>query len=234
MASEDIWTDVSSALADRDSRFEEEIASIGERIRAARKQAGLNQTALAARVGVSQPAVATWESGVHDPRRLMIAKIAKALGVSSDWLGGGRRSANEQDKHAAAAYLRRPIQHTPVLTLENAARMLTTPDADPHSMAEDYIPVTTSAQRVFAFFAADPAVNRAFPENTLVVIDYADRHPTDGAFCLAMIEGAPLLRRWRAAGQLLEPASDDDNFSSISLADMGAIIGCAKISIRFH
>ena len=52
---------------------------IGDRIREARKKVGLSQVDLAKRVGVTQPAVANWESGVHDPRRLMLAKIGDAL-----------------------------------------------------------------------------------------------------------------------------------------------------------
>ena len=53
------------------------LSTIGDRIRQARKAAGLNQAGLAARIGVSQPAVANWESGVHDPRRLMLAFLER-------------------------------------------------------------------------------------------------------------------------------------------------------------
>lgn len=122
--------------------------SIGDRIRDARKQAGVSQVDLARKVGVTQPAVANWESGVHDPRRLMLAKIADALMVSPDWLASGARSPAEADKHPAAAYIRRPIQHTPVISFADAARLLGDPDADPHAVAEDYIPVTSGAEKL--------------------------------------------------------------------------------------
>ena len=214
--------------------FAEDDASIGGRIRAARKRAGLNQAALAKRVGVSQPAVASWESGLHDPRRLMLAKIADALGVSPAWLGGGARSTLERDKHPAAAYLRRPIQHTPVISLADAALLLENPDADPHEMAEDYIPITSGAARVFAFFAVDDAVDLAFPSNTLVVIDYADRRPADGVFCLAAEGALPVLRRWRDDPPRLEPYSSRPDARTIAPADRTRIIGCARVSIRFH
>ncbi|MCI5046789.1 MAG: helix-turn-helix domain-containing protein, partial [Aquisalinus sp.] len=46
-------------------------SAIGARIRLSRKMKGLNQADLATRLGVSQPTVANWESGVHDPRQLM-------------------------------------------------------------------------------------------------------------------------------------------------------------------
>ena len=63
--------------------------SIGDRIRQARKSRGLSQSDLAQRVGVSQPAIANWESGIHDPRRLTLAKLAEALEAPLDWLAAG-------------------------------------------------------------------------------------------------------------------------------------------------
>jgi transcriptional regulator with XRE-family HTH domain len=209
-------------------------ATIGERIRAARKAAGLNQAALAERVGVSQPAVANWESGVHDPRRLMLAKLAEALETPLDWLAEGARSLAERDKSAAAAYLRRPLQHTPVISFRDAARLLDDPAPDPHAVAEDYIPVTAGSHRVFALFINDEAVNLAFPKDTLVVIDYSDRRPTDGSFCLAAPLNFPIVRRWRDNPARLETHSSEPSHRAIIVEGDPRIIGCARVSIRFH
>lgn len=209
-------------------------SSIGERIRQARKAAGLNQADLASRIGVTQPAVANWESGVHDPRRLMLAKLADALGTPLDWLADGARSTLERDKGPAAAYIRRPIRHTPVISFLNAARMLDDPHSDPHAVAEDYIPVTTSSERVFALFLDDEAVNLAFPKDTLVVIDYADRRPADGHFCLAAPMRFPILRRWRDKPQRLEPFSSNPAHEPILVAGDARVIGCVRVSIRVH
>ena len=99
------------------------LTTIGERIRQARKALGLNQAELALRLGVSQPAVANWESGIHDPRRLMLAKLAEALNAPLEYLAQGARSLAERDKTAGAAYLRRSIRHTPVISFAAAIRM---------------------------------------------------------------------------------------------------------------
>jgi len=208
--------------------------SLGDRIREARKNGGISQMDLAKRVGVTQPSVANWESGVHDPRRLMIAKIADALDVSPDWLAGGARSSSEADKHPAAAYIRRPLQHTPVISFAEAAKLYANPEGDPHAVAEDYIPVTASAEKLFALFVDDEAVNLAFPKDTLVVIDYADRKPADGAFGLFLLDGPPVIRRWRSNPMRLEPASLSDAYGSIHLESPPPVIGCARVSIRFH
>lgn len=209
-------------------------STMGERIRMARKAAGLNQAALAARLGVTQPAVANWESGVHDPRRVMLAKLSDALGAPLDWLAEGARSQAERDKGAGAAYLRRPVQHTPVISFRDAVRFLEDADADPHAVAEDYIPVTTASEKIFALFVSDEAMNLAFPPATLVVIDYADRRPADGAFCLAAPMGFPMLRRWREEPRQLEPHALDPSHKPIDIEGDPKIIGCARVSIRIH
>ncbi len=208
--------------------------SIGDRIRHARKEAGLNQAELAARVSVSQPAVANWESGVHDPRRVMLAKIADVLRVSPAWLAGGDRSADETDKQPAAAYLRRPLRHAPVIALEDAMRFLNDAGADPHAMALDYIPVTSGAEKIFAFFIDDEAMDRAFPKDTLVVVDYGDQRPADGAYALFSVGGAPLVRRWRERPARLEPQSNANAYGPVFLDQPPPVIGCVRVSIRFH
>ena len=210
------------------------IDSIGERIRAARKDRNLNQTALADRIGVTQPAVANWESGVHDPRRVMIAKLAEALGVEPGWLASGARSAHERDKHPAAAYLRRILVHTPVISLKDAARASADDDFDPHPLAEDYIPMTYGADEIFAVFVNDPAMNLVFPGDTLVVVDYSDTQPEDGAYVLAVHDGASLVRRWRADPARLECAGRGAEDAPTAMTARDCIIGRVCTSIRFH
>jgi transcriptional regulator with XRE-family HTH domain len=208
--------------------------SIGDRIRHARKEAGLNQADLAERVGVSQPAVANWESGVHDPRRVMLAKIADILRVSPGWLASGDRSVVETDKQPAAAYLRRPLRHAPVIAIEDAMRFLNNAGADPHGAALDYIPITSGAEKVFAFFIDDEAMDRAFPKNTLVVVDYGDRRPADGAYALFSVGGIPLVRCWRERPARLEPQSDTFSYGPVFLDRPPSVIGCVRVSIRVH
>lgn len=208
--------------------------SIGDRIRHARKAQGLSQADLATRIGVSQPAIANWESGVHDPRRITLAKLADALRTPFDWLAAGDRSVFEADKHAAAAYIRRPLQHVPIISIRAAALLARDMTADPHSMAEDYLPVTAGSSTLFAFFLDDEAVNLAFPSGTIVVVDYAERTPSDGVFCLAAVSGTPILRRWREAPARLEPASTNEAFETIMADGAVSVIGCVRVSIRVH
>lgn len=63
--------------------------SIGDRIKDARKKAGISQAELARLVGRSQSAVAEWETGGTEPRRNIVEKIASVLDVSPLWLEVG-------------------------------------------------------------------------------------------------------------------------------------------------
>lgn len=212
--------------------------SIGDRIKQARKSKRMSQADLALKVGVSQPAIANWESGVHDPRRLTLAKLADALDAPLDWLAAGDRSSAESDKHAAAAYIRRPVRHVPVISLRAASLLAQDPHADPHVVAEDYIPVTTSSSKLFAVFVNDSAVDLAFLPDTVVVIDYGDRTPDDGDFCLVRVNETPILRRWRGAREggaaRLEPCSSEEGHPVIAVTRAISVIGCVRVSVRVH
>lgn len=53
----------------------------GQRIKAARKQAGITQKALGEELGISYQTVAQWENDLRNPKQETLLKIAKALGV---------------------------------------------------------------------------------------------------------------------------------------------------------
>ncbi len=210
-------------------------ATIGSRIKQARKEKSINQAELATRLGVSQPTVANWESGIHDPRQMMLAKIAEALEVPLGWLGSGERSAEERDKTASAAYLRRGLYHVPIVEVNEAITYLNREQFDLHELATDYIPVTSGSETLLAFFVNDAAMNLVFPGNTLAVVDYHHRIPVDGDIVLMKrSDDKAVLRRWRANPARLEPYSSDPSHETIYVDDLQGIIGIVIVSIRIH
>jgi len=74
-------------VAERDKAMKDHLAT--HQLRKARLDAGLTQRALADLVGVEQPHIARWESGVHFPRVDRAVEIASALGttVEAIWPG---------------------------------------------------------------------------------------------------------------------------------------------------
>lgn len=69
-----------------------------ERLKYLRKQAGLTQVGVAEKLGISQPAYASWERGVKKPTQDNLVKIAQTLNVSVDYLvGNSEEKADELD-----------------------------------------------------------------------------------------------------------------------------------------
>ncbi len=59
---------------------------IGERIRRLRRQQGLSQRDLAARIGTNGSQLSKYETGLTDPRPLVLGRIAGALETTTDFL----------------------------------------------------------------------------------------------------------------------------------------------------
>ena len=69
-----------------------------ERLKKLRKQAQLTQVDVAEKLGISQPAYASWERGVKKPTQENLVKIAQVLNVSVDYLVGNlEEKSNELD-----------------------------------------------------------------------------------------------------------------------------------------
>lgn len=69
-----------------------------ERLKKLRKDAGLTQVDVANKLGISQPAYASWERGIKKPTQENLVKIAQILNVSVDYLvGNSQETLDELD-----------------------------------------------------------------------------------------------------------------------------------------
>jgi len=66
-----------------------------ERLKELRKKANFTQVEVAEKLGISQPAYASWERGAKKPTQENLVKIAQVLNVSVDYLVGN--SENKDD-----------------------------------------------------------------------------------------------------------------------------------------
>ena len=62
------------------------MSEFGEKITTARKKAKLSMIQLAEMVGVSRRSIYSYETGLSTPRQNMLRKLAKALGVTIEYL----------------------------------------------------------------------------------------------------------------------------------------------------
>ena len=72
--------------------------SLGERIKALRRRAGLSQEQVAEQVGVSRQAVAKWEAGQSAPSTKNLRKLAQVLQVGLEELAGEPAAACGPDQ----------------------------------------------------------------------------------------------------------------------------------------
>ena len=89
------------------------LMTIGERIKAARKKAGLTQKQLGEKMGISYQAVAQWENDLRNPKIETLRAIPNALGVPvSDLTGTVNEIASRMDQQALQAkqLLKQPAQ----------------------------------------------------------------------------------------------------------------------------
>jgi putative transcriptional regulator len=66
-----------------------------ERLKTLRKEARLTQVNVAEKLGISQPAYASWERGVKKPTQENLVKIARVLNVSVDYLVGNSEEKSD-------------------------------------------------------------------------------------------------------------------------------------------
>ena len=69
-----------------DDWYSEDAATFGDRLAAAREAQGLDQRALAARLGVKLSTVQRWEDDQSEPRANKLIALAGILNVSMRWL----------------------------------------------------------------------------------------------------------------------------------------------------
>ena len=193
---EDAAEDISEDLSADDPR---NAVTIGTRIRAARKAVGLNQGALAARLGVSQPTVANWEADVHNPRQMMLRKLADALDVSLGWLAGGEGIERLSSGHPVAAYLGRPITHVPILPASTLITRQILSDRDLHCAAVDFLPMALEQTNLCGVLLEDDVTDAEFPGDQIFVFDYRQQLPAPGSYALIATREGPVLHRWTTA-----------------------------------
>lgn len=76
--------------------------TLGDRIKRSRTKQGLTQQQLAEKVGVTQTAIAAWESGKRGvPKGDNLLRLAEALGFDADRLMGIARAPSEMSPEVA-------------------------------------------------------------------------------------------------------------------------------------
>ncbi|MDJ1008801.1 MAG: helix-turn-helix domain-containing protein [Paracoccaceae bacterium] len=89
--------------------YGDDAATLGDRLTAAREDAGLTPDALAGRVGVSTDTVASWEADMSEPRANRLSMLAGVLNVSLRWLLTGDGQGVDEPSEAESGLPRSDV-----------------------------------------------------------------------------------------------------------------------------
>ncbi|MBF0146111.1 MAG: helix-turn-helix domain-containing protein [Magnetococcales bacterium] len=158
-------------------------STLNERIKQARKHAGLTQKELADKVGISQTAIHKLEGGGSRSSRKTIS-IALTCGVDPIWLDTGRGemalsgtssySTHEDHDHASGEFQRTfpLIARIPLISWDELAKFCGASKEDFNPEVISWIPVAPKAsERCFAMKVPDDSMEPEFSEGEIIIID---------------------------------------------------------------
>lgn len=111
-----------------DGYYDEATATFGDRLAGARDAAGLDQEALATRLGVEIGTLQAWEDDMDEPRANRLQMLAGMLNVSLSWLLTGRGDGPEAPLDTATPALSEILSEMRMLRtqmMQSAERMAT-------------------------------------------------------------------------------------------------------------
>jgi SOS-response transcriptional repressor LexA len=165
--------------------------SLAIRLKQAREKKKLSQEALASRVGIKQQAVQRIEVGKVKSTGYVV-QLARALGVTPDWLALGDESTATPTGVAEnrANYLHAPTSQAPLLSLQNIEEMQNLPLKNWTGMC---LPVLNlESNQCFALqvkdnsMSANGAEGISFNKNDYIIA-LANREPAHNDFVIAKL-----------------------------------------------
>lgn len=227
---------------------------IGDRIKAARLEAGLTQQEVATEVGVSRAAVALWESNQSKTLKGQnLVRVARALNVTPDWLLTGRGSKHPIQLHpqdaastgeieSVAIMVGKPhqdVRQIPVINYIQAGHPREVVDA--YSEGDGFDTVGVDAQLAvrlgtyaFALEVSGESMLPDFKPGDIVIID-PDVQVRPGDIVVAKLdqEEAATLKKYRDRGRdsdgqpifELVPLNDDYPVVVVDTGNPGILVG---------
>lgn len=183
--------------------------TLADRIRTARRAAGLSQAQLGKAVGISRAAISLWESG--DTKNLKganLLKAARALGVSPDWLETGK------GEMAPA------LQEVPVPALSQIPIVGTTqagPDAHweelgfPVGYGDEYVDMPRHGPNTYALRVRGGSMGQRIRDGEAVVVTPERKPMASDEVVVKTKDGQVMVKElayWRAGDLALDSIGD--------------------------
>lgn len=154
-----------------------------DRIRAKRKEMNFTQQKLGDLVGVSKTTVSQWEKGDYSPNGENLSLLARALGVSIQWILDGKGDSNFENANAKPAKLGE--RQIPVLSYVQAGLLTELQEISQPDGGLEYVRADEDlGELAFAMRLAGDSMTPEFNEGDLIIID-PDIEPVPGDYVAA-------------------------------------------------
>jgi SOS-response transcriptional repressor LexA len=173
--------------------------TFGKRLREAREKSGKSQEAVADLFGISRASVAQWESGDETRRTTpevdKLARLAKLLNVSLDWLLTGREfngamQATAEYHHHANVEGAPDARAVPLISWVQAGR--TEPVEDPYHAGDSEKPIYTTRRlspAAYALRIRGDSMEPRFQDGDVIIVDPAIG-PKHGSFVVVRFDSS--------------------------------------------
>lgn len=218
------------------------MSGIGQRIKDARRRAGMTQEALGRRCGVSRAAIAQWENGTTQPSLAHLQRASDALGVWVSWITGEGESEGVGPTRDQALPPRG--RTVPVIDYVQAGNWGTVTDPYPPGRGMDMIVTEQSVSaETFALLVRGTSMETGFSEGDKIVVDPSVT-PQPGDFVIAKLDGQEeaTFKKYRPRGTDgdgrplidLVPLNEDWPVLRIDAASPGRVIGTVIEHRRYY
>lgn len=190
-------------------------SEFGRRLSHVLKLRDVSQSALARYLRLTRAAVAQWKAGDTVPSAENLRQAAVMLRVSQEWLATGRGSMELPAVEPARGPGR--IARVPLLSWVQAGQLT---DAQSQIPVED-VPLLAFADlgrgEFFALKVVGDSMDRVSPEESVIVINRADRELVNGRLYVFSVRGETTYKQWHADPEYLAPYSTNPAHQPIFL-----------------
>lgn len=195
------------------------MATLGQRLRQARRGRRLTQQNVADAVGVTSAAVSQWELDQTQPSQHALGILSGLTGVSLNWLYFGEERAAIDHSAYETATVGRVV---PSIEWTNIEQFVAGNVDIASGSVRSHFPC---GQNSFQTFVHDRSNEPDLSVGDSIIVD-PDRRPAPGEYCLAFVSGEYVIRRIRVREKSIElvPKNDDWDVAEVG-AGADAIVG---------
>lgn len=170
--------------------------SVGERIRARRKELRLTQKELSAKVGVSHVSISQWEKDETAPRGDNLMSLSRALGVSADFITSGEDSVSNVSPADMGS------KRIPVLSYVQAGLWTESQEIRGYDGGMSYLLTDECcSDSTFALVIEGDSMTPKFNDGDRIIVD-PDIYPVPGDFVVARddVKNETVFKKYRPTG----------------------------------